>query len=133
MRLLTWNIQGGGGRRIPSIVAEIAQLQPDVIGLTEVTFGNLEVLRLALADRGFEHIATTCSGNTNSVLVASKLPFKVLDDPIAHDQERWLAVELEGSNIKMLCVHIPGGTDNKFGADGVGVSGKKRKELMGTK
>lgn len=131
MRLLTWNIQGGGGRRIPSIVGEIAQLQPDVVGLTEVTFGNLEALRLSLVHRGFEHIATTCSpGNTNSVLVASKLPFKVLDEPISQDQERWLAIELEGSNIKALCIHIPGGTDNKFGADGVGISGKKRKELM---
>ncbi|WP_197380618.1 endonuclease/exonuclease/phosphatase family protein [Mycolicibacterium mengxianglii] len=131
MRLLTWNIQGGGGRRIPSIVGEIAQLQPDVVGLTEVTFGNLEVLRLSLAHRGFEHIATTCSaGNANSVLVASKLPFKIINDPIAQDQERWLAIELDGSKIKVLCVHIPGGTDNKFGADGVGISGKKRKELM---
>ncbi len=131
MRLLTWNIQGGGGRRIPSIVGEIAQLQPDVVGLTEVTFKNLQVLRLSLVDRGFEHIATTCSaGNINSVLVASKLPFKVVDDPVGQDQERWLTIEFEGSNIKVLCVHIPGGTDNKFAADGVGISGKKRKELM---
>ncbi|WP_081290115.1 endonuclease/exonuclease/phosphatase family protein [Mycobacterium asiaticum] len=131
MRLLTWNIQRGGGRRIPSIVGQIAQLQPDVVGLTEVTFGNLEVLRLSLVDRGFEHIATTCSaGNANSVLVASKLPFKVVENPIAQDRERWLAIELDGPKIYVLCVHIPGGTDNKFGADGVGVSGKKRKELM---
>lgn len=131
MRLLTWNIQGGGGRRIPSIVAEIAHLQPDIVGLTEVTFANLEVLRLSLVNEGFEHIATTClPGNTNSVLVASKLPFRVIDDSVAQDQERWLAIEVESANMKVLCVHIPGGTDNKFGADGVGISGKRRKELM---
>jgi exonuclease III len=29
-----------------------------------------------------------------------------------------------------LCVHIPGATDNKFGSDGCGLSGKKRKELF---
>jgi exonuclease III len=131
MRFLTWNIQGGGGKRIASIVAEVAQLQPDVVGLTEVTFGNLELLRRSLVDQGFEHIATTCAaGNTNSVLLASKLPFTVVDDRVAHDQERWLAIELKNPNIKVLCVHIPGGTDNKFDADGIGLSGKKRKELL---
>jgi exodeoxyribonuclease III len=29
-----------------------------------------------------------------------------------------------------MCVHIPGATDNKFGADGYGISGERRKELF---
>lgn len=131
LRFLTWNIQGGGGSRIPSIVREIARLRPDVVGLTEVRFANLASLRQALNHAGFDYIETTCSaGNANSVLLASRIAFTRIDDPIAHDQERWLPVEIESQDVKVLCVHIPGGTDNKFGADGVGISGKKRKELL---
>ncbi|BBZ20875.1 endonuclease/exonuclease/phosphatase family protein [Mycolicibacterium gadium] len=131
MRFLTWNIQGGGGSRVPSIVHEIARLRPDVVGLTEVRFANLEPLRQALNHAGFDYIETTCSaGNANSVLLASKIALTRIDNPIAHDQERWLPVEIESRDVKVLCVHIPGGTDNKFGADGVGISGKKRKELL---
>jgi exonuclease III len=131
MRFLTWNIQGGGGRRIPSIIHEISRLQPDVVGLTEVRFGNLDELRRSLGHHGYSYVETTCSsGSTNSVLLASKSAMKVIDHPIAHDQERWLPVEIDGGQLKLLCIHIPGGTDNKFGADGVGMSGKKRKELL---
>lgn len=131
MRFLTRNIQGGGGSRLPSIVQEISRQQPDVVGLTEVRFGNLEPLRRALSHQGFDYIEATCSaGNANSVLLASKIAFTRIDNPIAHDQERWLPVEIESQDVKVLCVHIPGGTDNKFGADGVGISGKKRKELL---
>ncbi|MDT5182931.1 MAG: exodeoxyribonuclease [Mycobacterium sp.] len=131
MRFLTWNIQSGGGKRVSSIVDEVARLQPDVVGLTEVTFGNLELLRRSMSDRGFQYIETTCSaGNTNSVLLASNVPFKVVDEPVAHDKERWLPIEIPSLDVRVLCVHIPGGTDNKFDADGFGQSGKKRKELL---
>ncbi|MCV7046766.1 endonuclease/exonuclease/phosphatase family protein [Mycobacterium frederiksbergense] len=128
---MTWNIQSGGGGRIASIVDEIAKLEPDVVGLTEVRHGNLEMLRSALIQRGYKYIETTCStGSTNSVLIASRLPLKTVDEPIAHDPERWLPVQVAEADLQILCVHIPGGTDNKFGSDGLGMSGKKRKELL---
>lgn len=131
MRFLTWNIQSGGGRRVASIVGELSQLAPDFIALTEVTYSKLDVLRQALARQGFDHIETTCSeGQTNSVLVASKVHFRATEEPIAHDPERWLSVEIDGLDLKILCVHIPGSTDNKFNGDGFGLSGKKRKELF---
>lgn len=131
MRFLTWNIQSGGGSRISLIIDEIAKQEPDVVGLTEVRYGNLEELQRALRARGYSHIETTCSaGSANSVLLASRLPLKVADEPIAHDCERWLPVELVDADLHVLCVHIPGGTDNKFDATGMGMSGKKRKELL---
>src|SRR6476646_10505000 len=97
MRFLTWNIQGGGGSRIPSIVHEISRLRPDVVGLTEVRFGNLEALRRSLGRQGYDYIETTCSaGSSNSVLLASKSALRAVDAPIAHDQERWLPAEIDG-------------------------------------
>jgi exodeoxyribonuclease-3 len=131
VRFLTWNIQSGGGKRMPSIVKELEQLAPDFIALTEVTYTNLAILRQSLSRQGFDHIATTCAeGRANSVLVASKTPFVVTEEPIAHDPERWLSVEIQSIDMKILCVHIPGSTDNKFGEDGMGISGKKRKEIF---
>jgi exonuclease III len=131
MRFLTWNIQSGGGRRVSSIVDEIAKVQCDVVALTEVRFGNLDALRRSLRQRGFDHIETTCSGgSTNCVLVASRLPFKVADDSVSHDHGRWLPIEIDSLDLNVLCVHIPGGTDNQFDADGFGLSGKKRKEML---
>ena len=131
MRFLTWNIQSGGGKRVPSVVKELARLAPDFIALTEVTYSNLSAIRKSLDEQGCGHIATTClEGTTNSVLVASKVPFVVTEEPMAHDPERWLSVEIDSLDLKILCVHIPGATDNKFGTDGIGISGKKRKELF---
>lgn len=131
MRFLTWNIQSGGGNRLGAIVAELQKLTPDFIALTEVTSKNLDQLHDALAGQGYNHIATTCSeGRANSVLVASRMPFTVTSEPLAHDPERWLSVEIAELDLNVLCVHVPGSTDNKFGADGYGISGKKRKELF---
>lgn len=131
MRFLTWNIQAGGGDRVSLILDEIERLSPDVVALSEVTYNNLEELRRRLCEQGLNHIGTTSrAGGPNSVLIASKLPFTVTDESIEHDPERWLAVELEDPDLKVLCVHVPGSRDNKFGRDGIGLSGKRRKEVF---
>jgi len=38
-RLLAWNIQNGGGTRIPRIVEEISAYDPDVVAVTEYPAG----------------------------------------------------------------------------------------------
>jgi exodeoxyribonuclease III len=129
VRFLTWNIQSGGGSRITAIVEEVERLAPDFIALTEVTSNNLSTLRQSLGACGFPHVETTCgTGRTNSVLAASRLPFQMVEDSIEHDQERWLPVRFENVDVNVLCIHIPGATDDKFGADGYGISGERRKQ-----
>lgn len=131
MRLLAWNIQAGGGTRLPLILNEITRLQPDVVALSEVTYGNLYELQQQLREFGLEDIATTCeAGGPNSVLLASRLPFNVSDERVPHDPERWLSVEFDDLNVKLLCVHVPSVSDNKFGRDGFGLKGARRKELF---
>ena len=56
MRFLTWNIQSGGGRRVPSILQELERLAPDLVTLTEVTFNNLEEIKSQLSRQGFGQI-----------------------------------------------------------------------------
>lgn len=131
MRLLAWNIQAGGGARLPLILNEIARLHPDIVALSEVTYGNLHELQRQLREFGLEHIVTTCkAGGPNSVLLASRLHFRVSGERVEHDPERWLSVELEELDLKLLCVHVPSVSDNKFGSDGFGLKGARRKELF---
>ena len=35
MRLVSWNIRAGGGRRVEGIAEQIARWQPDVVALSE--------------------------------------------------------------------------------------------------
>lgn len=133
MKFLTWNIQSGGGKRIPGIVQELQLLNPDFIVLTEVTAKNNATLQQALAASNYRHVFSLCPpANEKSVMLASKTPFKIANDGLSNDQERWVSIEMPDKNLKILGVHIPGATDNKFGADGFGISGEKRKERFWT-
>lgn len=130
-RFLTWNIQGGGGSRVPQIMREVDSLEADVLAFTEVRYANLQTLTAALGASGFTHIETPCpESGSNSVLLAAKVPFDVEEERIAHDRERWASVYIPSLDLRVLCVHIPGAPDHKFDAEGRGLSGPKRKELF---
>jgi exodeoxyribonuclease-3 len=130
-RFLTWNILKGGGTRLPDIVREIGRLSPTVVALTEVTGNHVGRLRSGLKRIGFEHIASPCpTGGTNSVLVASKIPFEVVDAAIAEDHERWVAVRIPRLDVEVLCVHVPGSDDDKVRPGTYSLLGVERKELF---
>ena len=69
--------------------------------------------------------------NQNGLLVASRwqLDHAADHDELDPDRERWLSVRLGELDLDVLVLHIPGTPDNKF-ADGYGISGAKRKELL---
>lgn len=78
MKLVTLNIQHGGGRRITPIIEFLKSLDSDVLVLTEY---HLEDKNLAksLADLGYSHqIAGSTLPKENSVLIVSKESFEVL-------------------------------------------------------
>ena len=52
VRLLAWNIQHGGGTRIPRIVEEIAAYDPDVVVVTEFRAMPGVALCAAMKERG---------------------------------------------------------------------------------
>lgn len=128
IRFLTWNIQKGGGGRLPDIMSELHRFDADFVALTEVTRSNLDDLRWSLDYQGFRHIETTCTGSSskNSVLVASKLPFNPTSEQIPADPERWLAVEIPSLALNVLSVHIPASTDK----DGKGRKGMLWDEVI---
>jgi exonuclease III len=132
VRILNWNISHGGGKRIPAICQHIEEVDPDLLALTEFRTRNEPALRGELNRLGYPSIVTSNpAGNQNGLLIASRWQ---VDRVAAQDQpqidaERWLTVRINALDLDVGVVHIPGGTDNKF-ADGYGISGSKRKELM---
>ena len=59
MKLLSWNIQHGGGTRVPRIIDAIAAHDPDVIALSEYRTKPGAIICAALAARGWRYIEST--------------------------------------------------------------------------
>lgn len=132
MRVLNWNIQQGGGTRVPQICRHIADVAPDLVILSEFQTRNEAPLRTALDGMGLRYAVTSDpEPGRNGLLVASRWP--LIDAPLLAvpevDGERCLALRIAELDLDVLAVHIPGAPDNKF-EDGYGVSGARRKELM---
>jgi exonuclease III len=74
MRLLAWNIQQGGGSRLPRIAEAIKRYDADIVVLSEYR-GSLSALRLcaALHALGYRHATTLVPPpGRNGVLVAAR-------------------------------------------------------------
>ena len=77
MKILSWNILQGGGRRAGDIVKTIASHAPDIVTLQEFRRGSGEaeiVSGLKKAGLKFIHIPET-EGKENTILIASKYGF----------------------------------------------------------
>lgn len=76
MDLLFWNVRGIGGnrRRTQRVLALAVNKRPEIIGLTEVGLGALEMIRSAASDTGYTVIHDTPDPlrNSQSVLMVSK-------------------------------------------------------------
>ena len=74
--ILSWNIRQGGGSRVDNILAAIRSENPEILVLSE--FRNNDrglAIRSALLNRGYGwQVATAATGDTNSLLIASRFP-----------------------------------------------------------
>lgn len=79
LKLLSWNIQQGGGSRLPQIVKAILETQAAIVHLSEYKNNQKgEQLRSALLKAGYRfQFVTAADPQENSVLVASRLPLSV--------------------------------------------------------
>jgi exonuclease III len=115
MTLLFWNIQHGGGARIPRIVEEITAYDPDVIGLTAYRLKSGEVLAKSLREGGWIYRETTAEPpNQNGVAVFSRTPVlrvRPSSAPLG-EEVRWLDIELPdfGFGIGLLHIMAAGGS-----------------------
>jgi len=78
IKLLTWNILQGGGKRAIGIADQLEAIQPDIVTLQEFRNGKTApVLLDALNKQGLEHqhLAQSPSAK-NTVMLAARMPFE---------------------------------------------------------
>ena len=109
MKLLSWNIQHGGGTRDVRIVSAIAGHNPDLIALTEFRSRPGMALCQAFGANGWPHIVSSSPvGIDNGICVLSRMPVTNSRIPAAPPENavRWLDVELPEHGFAFTVVHI---------------------------
>ena len=113
MRIVSWNIRAGGGKRVDAIAAQLERWAPDIVTLCEfrATPPSLRLAQL-LAEQGYVHQLTTAHASApgrNALLVASRYPLRRLllrQYPI--EPARWLSVRVDAEvPFVLAAMHIP--------------------------
>ena len=110
MKLLSWNIQHGGGTRDVRIVSAIADHNPDLIALTEFRARPGMALCQAFGANGWPHIVDSSpAGIDNGICVLSRVPLRSERASMAPPENavRWLDVDLPEQGFGFGVVHIP--------------------------
>lgn len=79
MKILSWNILHGGGKRASNIINAIEKEQPDIVTLQEFRHGSSkQVLMDGLNDLGLDeqYAPETTSAHDNSLIIASSYHFQ---------------------------------------------------------
>lgn len=115
MRLLSWNILQGGGKRATGIADAIVDIAPDIVSLQEFRNGKqahhiVDALdRLSLTHR----LVPDTQARTNAVLLASRHPLTAtpFTDDASDDIQPHLAISANintpAFDFKILAAHLP--------------------------
>ncbi|MHB8970038.1 MAG: exonuclease/endonuclease/phosphatase family protein [Pirellulaceae bacterium] len=100
MRLVSWNICHGGGKRVPQIIEQLRVWNADTVGLAEFR-GTVPSQAIAseLVDMGLTHQHSTVdvnSPNIDRLLLASRRPLAVHEPNGMPDRGRWIHATLDG-------------------------------------
>lgn len=112
MRLATWNIRAGGGKRKEQIARVILEEAPDVLVLTEYRPTPGKMLLGMLAPLQYHVAEGTAEGPRNSVCVVSRYALEVetVGCP-PQSLHRWMAVTVPELEITVLGAHVPNQTE----------------------
>jgi exonuclease III len=113
LRIVSWNIRAGGGRRVDLIADQIARWDADVVALSEFrATPPSHLLKHRLDEQGLTHQLSTgegCVPGTNRVLLASRWPLtgiRLRAAPVAPG--RWCAAQVGVSRPFALgAMHVP--------------------------
>lgn len=113
MRIVSWNIRAGGGRRVAGIGRQLQDWQPDLVALSEFrATPSSKQLAQQLASAGLSHQLTTTTAETpavNALLLASRFPLKQIWHTAAPTEPtRWLLARIERPQpLTIGVMHIP--------------------------
>jgi exodeoxyribonuclease III len=108
-RILTWNINRGGGRRVSRILEVIAGYRADMVVLTEYQAGQAgEQLQAGLKELGLGHTHTiSAPDKMNSVLIAARASVDEVK-PLAPDLEKpYLLLDARMAEMYVIGVYMP--------------------------
>lgn len=114
VRIATWNIRAGGGKRTGQIAKALCEVGADLLVLTEYRqVSGLNLLRL------LDPLSYVCEPNLegsgtslNRVCLLSRHPTRVLTPPCAPtSNHRWASVTVPAIGLTVLGVHVPNQTE----------------------
>ena len=113
MRIVSWNIRSGGGRRVDAIADQLVRWQADVVALCEFRgTPPSQLLAQNLAESGLPHQLSTADPEQparNALLLASRFPLSQVN--LAHaptEPARWLLAHVASqAPFHMGVMHVP--------------------------
>jgi exonuclease III len=111
---MEWNLQFGGAQeRLPGIIEAVRRHDPDLLVLLEFRSEKVIEVSLSLAALGYPYILNSQPPpRTNGILIASKCALRSVEGERSLTQRhRWLEVSPQGSDLRILAVHVPGASD----------------------
>lgn len=112
MKILSWNILHGGGKRAPEIIKAIEAEQPDIVTLQEFRHGSSkEALLNGLTKAGLveQYVPDTNSARENTLIIASKHAFQATNFPKSSGVPA-LAIQAyfpDLMGLNLIAVHLP--------------------------
>lgn len=113
IRLVSWNIRAGGGKRKEGILAQLLAWKPDIIGLSEFRGTPAsQWIAAQLAENGYPHQLSSTDPEhppKNALLLASQVPLTAVSHPKMPDnRERWLLAETADQRALTIgLMHVP--------------------------
>lgn len=112
MRLLSWNVQAGGGSRCGPIVETLRRYAADVIVLQETVTGRAADLCHALRQDGYTHGRSAPRGDRDRGLcVLSRVPVRRVGGPVPPQAgiypRGWLELDLIDCGVRLAAVYGP--------------------------
>ncbi len=100
MRIVSWNIRAGGGKRATGVLAQLLEWQPDVIGLSEFRGTSAsQWLASELHATGYCYQLSSMNSKLpakNALLLASRYPLRAINSTgMPRVRERWLMVDVD--------------------------------------
>ena len=109
VKLLSWNIQAGGGSRVLPILKRIKESNLNIVTLSEFRNNTSGILiRNGLLKAGFRYqVVTDSKPNDNSVIIASNVPFSSQLYPLSDPKYSGNIVTAEFGAFNLMGVYMP--------------------------
>ena len=110
MKIVSWNIQQGGGRRIPNILGVISEHDADTVVLSEVTPDRAGELRAGLEALGYSHChLPAIPPRDRGVLLASReaCELRAGRETSGLPHHRWAEVWFPAPAFSVVCTYFP--------------------------